>query len=182
MSRSSNQFPGLRNRLRESPGALLEDHEPALAHGHGVNWFAPHARRASSGPRKLAYRFQRHSATRDHLDPRSMPIERPARGSPPRSIRCSAANFLRAGIATSQFFRPTWGSRTEDRGADSGWTAIVPAKGTGPLDSSQTKSGGRFARTRKHESNYCRSGGTILPSSRCRSCCDRRRPGTSTRH
>src|ERR1700735_1128274 len=70
----------------------------------------------------------------------------------------------------------------EDRGAPSGWIAVVPPERSWQDGSPQAKPRERCGGTRKHERNSCRRGGTIVPSSRRGPCCDRRRPGTSTGH
>ena len=66
----------------------------------------------------------------------------------------SETSFICSGAECGRVLR-------EDRGAPSGWIAAVPSEGAWQVGSPQTKSGGRFAGTRKHERDSYRSGGTI---------------------
>src|SRR6202048_382550 len=70
----------------------------------------------------------------------------------------------------------------EDRGAPSGWIAVVSATGGGAIHSSKTKLGGRLAGSCEHELDSDWRRGAMLPPSWRRAGCDWRGPWTSTRH
>ena len=70
----------------------------------------------------------------------------------------------------------------EDRGAPSGWIAAVPATSAGAVHSSKTKFGGRPAGSCEHELDSDWRRGAMFPPSWRSAGCDRRGPGTSTRH
>src|SRR5713226_8264921 len=52
----------------------------------------------------------------------------------------------------------------EDRGAPSGWIAVVSATGAGAVHSSKTKLGRRLAGPREHELGFDRCCGAMFPS------------------
>src|SRR5579859_6068831 len=70
----------------------------------------------------------------------------------------------------------------EDRGAPSGWIAVVPATGAGAVHSSETKLSRRLARFCEHELGTDRRRGAMFPPSWRNAGCDWRGPWTSAGH